>query len=395
VAEDFIGARVRYWRLKRGMSQKMLADFVGLTQSYISYIEAGLKAVDKRSTLIRLAQTLQVSVADLTDVPGPEFPEHSAADAAVPAIRAALNMVRLGASVEPSRTIGELARAVDELSLLRMRAQLDRVGQLSPDILLDLHGLSSGDDRSRQEALRLMVCVAYCMTATLKDLRYPDLATIAAEQGYQAAAKLADPAWRGVAEFARLNSLPAENKILMRQLAVDAADRLQPSITSTEAMQTYGMLHLTAGLTSAVCEKPDDVQAHLTEAAETAARTGEGNFALLFFGPTNVGFWRTMVAVEMGEGGRVSELARDIHPELVESKTRQAAYYTDVGRGLAQTRRHDREALVNFIRAESIAPQQVRLNPAVRDTVGAMLRRARAGAGGAQLRDLASRVGVA
>lgn len=116
MAEDFVGARVRYWRLKRGMSQKMLADFIGLTQSYISQIEAGLKEVDKRSTLVRLAETLQISVADLTDIPGPEFPERSAAEATVPAIRAALNMVRLGAGVEPSRTLAELSRAVDEVS---------------------------------------------------------------------------------------------------------------------------------------------------------------------------------------------------------------------------------------------------------------------------------------
>lgn len=394
MAGDFVGARVRYWRLKRGMSQKMLADFIGLTQSYISQIEAGLKEVDKRSTLVRLAESLQISVADLTDLPGPEFPEHSAADATVPAIRAALNMVRLGASVEPSRSIAELSRAADELTSLRTKARYERVGQLSPSILLDLHGLSFRDDRTRQEALRLMVSVAYCMTHALKCLRYPDLATIAAEQAYQAAAKLGDPIWCGVADFTRLNSLPVENKTLMRQMAIHAADRLQPNLGSTEAMQTYGMLQLSAGLTAAICEDRDDAQARLAEASEVAAVTGEGNFAAMFFGPTNVGFWRTMIAVELGEGGRVKELSRDIRPELVKSETRQASYFTDVGRGLAQTRRHDHEALANFIRAESIAPQQVRLHPAVRDTVGAMLRRARADAGGEQLRNLASRVGV-
>lgn len=100
-----------------------------------------------------------------------------------------------------------------------------------------------------------------------------------------------------------LNSLPVENKTLMRQLAVDAADRLQPHLDDTEAMQTYGMLHLSAGLTSAVCERPDDAQAHLAEATGIAARPGEGNFASMFFGPTNVGFWRTMIAWSWARAG--------------------------------------------------------------------------------------------
>ena len=159
-------------------------------------------------------------------------------------------------------------------------------------------------------------------------------------------------------------------------------------------MQVYGMLQLSAALTSAVCERADDAQAHLAEAAGMAARTGEGDFAQMHFGPTNVGFWRTCIAVEMGEGGRVPEIAKDISPDTVDSHTRQAAFYMDLGRALAQTRRQDREAIGYLLRAERLAPQRFRLDPAVRDTVGAMLRRAQLRAGGEQLQSLASRVGV-
>lgn len=393
---DFIGARVRHWRLKRGLSQKVLGELAGVTQGYISQIESGLKEVDKRSTLVHLAEALQVSGADLTDIAGPEFPERTAADATIPAIRAALNLIRLQDHYEPDRPLPQLRIDVDALSDLRKRGRYDLLGGLLPDLMLDLHGVATTTpaETERREALRLMVRATYCCAYTLKYLHYADLATIAADQCHVAARQLGEAVWTGLADFTRIHSLPVENKIITQRLAVEAADQLTPHLGDSDAMQAYGMLQLSAALTSAVCERDDDARARLAEAAEMAERTGEGDFAQMHFGPTNVGFWRTSIAVEMGEGGRVREIAKDIRPETVDSQTRQAAFYMDIGRAHAQTRRHDREAIAALLRAERLAPQRVRLNPAVRDTVGAMLRRAQARAGAEHLHSLAARVGV-
>lgn len=82
---EYQGARIRYWRLKRGLSQRVLAGLAGMSQGYVSQIEAGIKEIDKRSTLIRLAGALQVSVADLTHLPGPDFPEMDVAEATISA----------------------------------------------------------------------------------------------------------------------------------------------------------------------------------------------------------------------------------------------------------------------------------------------------------------------
>src|SRR4051794_11091848 len=89
--EDFAGARVRYWRLKRGLSQRALADLAGLSQGYVSQVESGTKPIDRRSTLVRLADALQVSVAEIVGQPyAPGDPQHARALTAVPDIRAAL-----------------------------------------------------------------------------------------------------------------------------------------------------------------------------------------------------------------------------------------------------------------------------------------------------------------
>ena len=83
-----------------------------------------------------------------------------------------------------------------------------------------------------------------------------------------------------------------------------------------------------------------------------------------------------------------------MEPRRIGSASRRAQFHIDYGLALAATRRADAAALAQFVNAERIAPQRVRLSPDVRDTVGAMLRRAQAGAGGAHLRQLAARVGV-
>jgi hypothetical protein len=67
-----------------------------------------------------------------------------------------------------------------------------------------------------------------------------------------------------------------------------------------------------AALQSAVTGSTDGARAHLAEAAEVAGRTGDGTFAGLYFGPRNVGVWRVALALELGEPGRVAELAREV-----------------------------------------------------------------------------------
>jgi len=396
MADDFTGARIRYWRLKRGLSQKTLAELSAITQGYVSQIEAGLKEIDKRSTLLRLAAALQVSVAELTDLPGPDSPELNAAEATVPAIRAALNLARLGEQVTPRRPPAELRDAVASLAPMWKAARYDRLSLLLPDLLTDLYALSAtGDEQTRRGALRLLVETTHCATSTLRHLRCGDLAMIAADLGHAAAVRLDEPVWRGVADYVRLITLPAESKAVTRRLAVEAADRLSGVPPTNEALQVAGMLHLSAAFSAATVENTGEAVAHLGEARQIAGRTGEGDFATMQFGPTNVAFWETSIAVATGEGGRVREIAQRVDPDRIDSDTRKAAYFIDYGRGLAQTRRNDAEAVASFIRAERTAPQRTRRSPAAQETVGALLRRARADAGGRQLRELASRIGVA
>lgn len=390
-----VGERIRTWRRYRGLPLKTLSGLAGISVGLLSEVENGKRILDRRSQLNAVAAALQVSTADLTDQPGtPLFPEHAAALATVPAVRGALVMLAIGDDRPAGRDLDTLRRLADDLGPLRAAARYDRIGPLLPDLLRDLAALSrDGAPDIRRGALRALVRVTYHATYTLKYLGHRDLAMTAAQACARAAAELAEPASTGLADFTMLHSLPPETKALTGRMAGEAADRLAPHLADTDAAQVYGMLHLSAAFAAAITERPDDTAAHLAEADAVAGRTGEGAFAGLCFGPTNIGFWRVAIAVELGEGGRVDEISATIRPDTVASASRRASYWTDVGRGYAQDRR-DGPAVRAFCEAERLAPQRVRASTTVRETVGDILRRARREAGGRELRSLAHRVGV-
>ena len=60
----YLGKRVKYYRLKMGISQMTLAEMLGCDTSYISYIETGKKCMSLQM-FVCLANTLSVSANEL------------------------------------------------------------------------------------------------------------------------------------------------------------------------------------------------------------------------------------------------------------------------------------------------------------------------------------------
>ena len=402
MSDDFAGARIRFWRLKRGITQRTLAGLAGVSQGYVSQVEAGLKEIDRRSTLVQFANALQVSVAEIVGQPfTPGDPQHARALTAVPDIRAALvGLAYLDFPPAPGRSLAELGAGVRDLMKSRRLCEYADAAHLIAPLLRDLGAAAYGPGaEDRDEGLRLLALTTHNSAFVLKYLGFVDLSLAAAERCHDAARELDAAEWVGLAEYSRLHTLPPESRAVGRQLASATADDLSRELTSPEVLQAYGMIHLTAAWTEALAGNMDAVRSHLDEAQQVADRLGpdphDGGFAQMNFGPTNVEQWRMSLALESGEAGRAVELSRSIRPEAIISTSRRAAFHIDVGNALAAGRRNDAEALAQFVCAERVAPQRVRLSPMVRETVGAMLRRARADAGGDALRGLAARVGIA
>ncbi|HEY3610002.1 MAG TPA: transcriptional regulator, partial [Pseudonocardiaceae bacterium] len=159
-----------------------------------------------------------------------------------------------------------------------------------------------------------------------------------------------------------------------------------------------GMANLTAALAAAAQGQEDVAQTHLMEArslaelidAEVSPWIGNVNQQ---FGRTNVGIWRVAIGVELGHGAQVVEIASTVHLETT-TRIRQTAFWIDYGRGLLAERKTRERGLVALLRAEKLAPEQVRNNVFAREAVTDLLTTSRREAGGRELRGLAYRMGI-
>jgi transcriptional regulator with XRE-family HTH domain len=389
-----IGQRVRRARRYRGMTLATAAGLAGISTSYLSMIENGRRRLDSRTLIGTLADVLAVSVVDLTGQPyAPTDREQSDAQAAVPSLRLALMQTALdGVPDVVPRPLPELLAETRRIGDLRWTCDYAAVGAVMPRLLRELHA-AVRDPSVRAEASRALVMVCQAGATMLKDLGYPDLAWIMADRGCQVAEQLGDALWVAASRFPRAHALLAAGATTQALSQVDdAAALVTPD--AAEAGQVYGMLQLSAAMALTQLHRADDALTRIAEADEVAARTGDGTAFRFCFGPTNVRLWQVALAVEEGEGGRAAVIARTVDVGAIPARSRQAAFYADVGRGLAQVRGRSREAVTMIRRAEELAPQRIRVHPLVRETVRDLLGQSRRAAGGPELRGLARRMAV-
>jgi transcriptional regulator with XRE-family HTH domain len=390
VADEHIGARVRVWRRRRGLSQATLAGLAGLSQGYVSQFEAGLRGVERRSTLVSLASALDVSVADLLGQSGdPTDPLRVKASEAVAAIRVALVELEAGDIGAPQRGADEMSHAVEQAMRLRQKSDYLTLAPMLPGLLRDAAGHPGTDALTR---------IAYEASVCLRNLGYRDLSWPAAKIAVNAAHELGDPAWIGAADFVYTLSLPMEAASVARKVSERSLVALQGAAADPNARQMLGQVHLSAAFASAVGKHAATAEAHIVEAEREAVTLGDPvdgqGFNLSFFGPTNIRLWKMSLCTELGDYGKAIELADGIPVESLSVANRRQSYYVSLGRSLAYSGRRDKEALIALARAERAAPASFRLNPITRDVVSTMVTRARRKAVAEDLLAMARRLGI-
>jgi transcriptional regulator with XRE-family HTH domain len=399
-----IGARIRALRRWRGKTVTALADEAGISTSYLSMAERGLRTIDRRSHIAALAAALQVSETEL--VGGPHLPRdrvQSDPHAYVPRLRIALQTNTLkNATVDHARPIHELA------DLLRSRIERCRracdyvaIGELLPDVLdeLHLHIAAPADEAVQRFALQQTVDACNYASVICKSLNYPDLAYFASVRGDEAARMLDDPVAIGKAAFPLIQNAPREamgwNRVL--RMAERSAGELQRHARNDLGLQVLGMLTLNAALAAAAELKLDAAEGWMAEARSLAGRLPDDtDHAWLQFSRTNVAIWEVSVGVECGYGGqKVRHLAESVdRRKIVHLPSRQSIFFSDTGRGLARDPKTRDEALIWLREAESAAPQRIRNNLKVREAVTVLLEQARTATIGRELRGMAARMGV-
>jgi transcriptional regulator with XRE-family HTH domain len=403
VDEVTIGARLRTLRRWRGKSQVQLAQLAGLSPSFLSMVENGQRPLDRRSHIAALASALKVSETDLIGSPH-LTPDPVQADPhmSIPALRVALQTNTLTTpATDHARPLPEVVHDVtDGIEPLRRACDYVAIGRILPGALDDLHYhvVAPADEAGRRRALQALVEVCVCATFTAKNLNYSDLAHLAAVRASEAAALLDEPLYTGKADYVWLHTLPRAGSWDRNLTAAErAVNAMEPHARDPLGLQVLGMMTLTAALAAASIQRSDSASHWLNEARNIAAQVPDEPMRnWQSFSATNVNIWCVTIGVERGEtGGTMLELADQVTLDrLAPRSSRRASLFADVGRGLARDPKTVAEAVRWLRRAEEAAPQRIRNSPPVREAVAYLLNRARAAAGGRELRGMAARMGV-
>lgn len=395
-----VGARLRVLRRWRGMTLAEVAGLAGVTASWLSMVERGLRPIDRRSHIAAISSALRVSESDL--VGGPHLsadPVQAEPHSTIPAVRAALLTNTLTSpAVERARPLPELVAEMSRID--HSEYKFLQVGQRLPAVIdeLHVHVAAPADEAAYRLALETLIEAFQTATFTSKDLGYVDLAHIAASRALEVAGILDDPISKGKADSLRIHTMPVTSWPVTLTTAETAADAIESHIRDDLGAQVAGMLTLAAALSAAVARRYDRTEHWLAQAGELAERVPDSprdNWGA--FSRTNVAVWRISLAVERGDGGPVMlDLAKEVNENRIAGRPgRRATFLADVGRGLARERRTRDQAVRWLRRAEDVAPHKIRNSSPVRETVASTLTQAISSAGGRELRGLASRMGIA
>ncbi|MFG2737921.1 helix-turn-helix domain-containing protein [Streptomyces harbinensis] len=401
-----IGSRVRMARLRRGLTLKETAQGAGISAGFLSMVENGKRLLDSSRHIAALAEVLQTTPTELAGRHLPSADRMSAdAHAAVPALRLAL----MGAGIwarppGPPPPEPVLAERVAEANRRYHAAAYGELAASLPDLLADLHAATDAASGSLHRRLLRLLIAAYSPATVmlLKYLGYSDLAFIAVTRAADLTAELDDPAYTALSGFFTAHVLLAAGSPTQAlRHATDAADTLATRLTTPAAHALLGELHLiratatTLDRTRSGKSRVVEVTDHLAEATTLADRTGESRAWHLNFGPANVGIHHVSLNTDLQQYGQAINAGTGPHADLSPLPSgRQAAFHTDLGRALAHTRANEARAVAALLTAERLAPQRVRGNHLVAETLRRLARRRLPHRTRRDVQGLAHRIGI-
>jgi transcriptional regulator with XRE-family HTH domain len=401
-AAQLVGEQIAYHRKRLGLSQVELAGVIGRSDSWVSQVERGVRAVDRLSVLQKVADALGVAVSDLQGGEQAE-PDSDSRPEAFESLRLTLtghpatSAVLGGASSGVDD--GELARLRDAHSQVWPLVHASRYNELAPivaDLIPELERASRNAVASeqRQQARELLTDTYQAVAAMLAKLGEGDAAWVAADRAAFTAESLGSPLAVAASLFRMAHVFLALGQLSQVQaVGTAAASGLEHQPETAEVLSLRGAFRLVLAVAAARDNDRPEAYAYLDQARDIAAAIGEDrNDFGTEFGPTNAALHAVAVAVELGDAGHALDLAREINPEHL-SPERQARYSIDLARA-HEMRRQIGEALHYLELAERLTPEQTRAHGLAKSVARNLLQlsapRVRP-----ELRELAERFGVA
>jgi transcriptional regulator with XRE-family HTH domain len=377
--EKKLGRKIAFNRKRRGLSQKEFARLLDRSEAWVSQVERGVRRVDRMTVLEKIADVLELPVAELAaDAPIIV----SAAEGAPPGasrlrlvLSAAHSLKAVLGQHEPP-DVSALRVEVEHAWELTHQARYADLAEALELLVPRLEGATrSAPEEERAELFRLTATMYHTCSAALANMGEPEAAWIAVDRAVVAAERADDPLLMAAGEF-RLSIvfLGARHYDQAAQAAGTAADALEPLAESgqIEAAALRGALTLQRAVAAAKVNQAEKAYEYLRLARELAERVGRGrNDYNTEFGPTNVGLHEIAVAVDLGDAGVALRAAAGIDPTELSSE-RQTRFHIDVARAHAQRRQVD-DAVSALEKAHRLSPEMTRGMPSVRQLVADLL----------------------
>ena len=394
------GQRIARARRRRGLSQAVLADLVGRSESWLSQVERGKRGVDSHSVLVRLAEILRVDIEELTGSADRDETGRRAHPAAPLIERAMMGYGAPGpvdGGEEPGREVSlDFLRAQARSAYQAYQAtRYDAAGRILPGLIRGVETAARTAGGPAACAVRARV---YDTTAALLSrVGEPFLAWAAADRAMFAAGQSGDPLLAAASAW-RMSYMITGRKHAQEalDLAIAAAAVLErrTRASSPERLSVYGALHLAAATAAAASFDRAATESLLATACGIADRTGEANHMGTAFGPVNVAIHAISASLKLGDPRTATQTgeALDLSAMPAGLVGRRTQVNLDLARAYAMTRK-DAAAVNLLLAAERLSPQLVRYDPATRDVLTELLRREHRPST-PELRPLARRAGV-
>lgn len=398
------GQRVAWHRVRRGMSQEVLAGLVGRTEDWLSKIENGRAVLDRISVIRALADVLGISVFDIIGKESDRIDRSRPRQyIEVKRVRSALTdytqLSPLLAAMEPEAappSLDVLRRDLVAVMGAYQRSEYGRMLQSLPALLTQTQLATRQYPPEQQRcADRLAALAAQSAAMILTKLGETDLAWIAAQHGLAAAEHSEDPLVIGSLLRSVIHALQSQGRLDDANAMADRAitylsrklDHASPGLLSV-----YGTLLLPAAVAAAKARDRTTTRRYLDRAEKTAgALGGDANHLWTAFGPTNVQIHRVTTAMALGD----VPVALDLIPGIDTSglPTERAVRHSLEVVNAYWARNKIDEAIGELLIAEQRAPEQARTHMMSRQLV-VKLRGTTVGRRSRSLADLAHRMNI-
>ncbi len=374
-----LGSRIAHWRERRGVTQRLLADRIGRSKSWIEKVEAGKRSANRLPVLLTICKELRIDLPVLIGRDLTRDTRECIDDIQVEMIRAALERYDAISNDVPSDykiDVPRLQRQVSYIWSAFELADYQVVSRTLPGLLLESQRSHVAGESL--DTARILTEVYQITASTLRKLGEYDLAWLAGDRGVVLAERTGDSILAALTGFRVANALMSIGRTgAAFDLNVSYASRLEPAIRGAEDRSVYGHIHIVGEAKSVARHVPD-----------------QANHYRLSFGPTNVELHHVAALVSLGEGGLAVEVAARIDEAGIGMlrRERRATYLIDIARGYSQWGRRD-EALEKLLEAEVLAPREVNCRPVARSTIENLIERSRGNPPSA-LRSIAERSGV-